>query len=543
MARTLIGSRIRDRRKALGTTQLALAQQVGISPSYLNLIESNRRNIGGTLLRRIADELGLGVDDFDGAVERRLVDELAEVAAALQGGPARPEPESSARLAAEHPLWAQTLVSLHRACLDRDQTIASLSDRLNQDPFLGEAVHQMLSKVTAIRSACEILEGDDALQPGQRERFLSIVSQDSRRLADVASSLAAFFDKARMRSRSITPVEEVDDLIGESENHFPSLEDAAERVRASWPAGSDDVEHALTAYLLRAHGVHVRRVPASVGAGTSATQRVAPHFDPDAHTLELPELAAGPTRRFALARLAASLACFAEVAQIVETSDLLHAPAARRKARAALIAYVAGAILMPYEAFRAEAVASRYDVGHLCRRFRVSLEQAAHRLTTLRRAGAEGVRFGFIRADASGHLSKRLALPDLAMPRYSFACPLWALHEAFQTPGQLKRQLVEFPNGTRYVFFAQTVEKARESPHGPRRLMALMLACNVLHAPAIAYADGLDLSSAAPAVPVGQTCRMCVRRGCAWRQEAPIIEDASEPAHREDSDYGALHPL
>ena len=63
MGRSLIGPRIRDRRRALGITQASLAARVEISPSYLNLIEGNKRNIGGALLRRIADELGLAVDE------------------------------------------------------------------------------------------------------------------------------------------------------------------------------------------------------------------------------------------------------------------------------------------------------------------------------------------------------------------------------------------------------------------------------------------------------------------------------------------------
>ena len=58
MARSLIGPRIRDRRRQLGITQAGLAARVDISASYLNLIEGNKRNIGGALLRRIADETG-----------------------------------------------------------------------------------------------------------------------------------------------------------------------------------------------------------------------------------------------------------------------------------------------------------------------------------------------------------------------------------------------------------------------------------------------------------------------------------------------------
>ncbi len=41
----LTGSRLRERRTALGLRQSDLAERAGISPSYLNLIEHNRRNV------------------------------------------------------------------------------------------------------------------------------------------------------------------------------------------------------------------------------------------------------------------------------------------------------------------------------------------------------------------------------------------------------------------------------------------------------------------------------------------------------------------
>ena len=53
----LTGSRIRERRTIAGLRQADLARQVGISASYLNLIEHNRRKIGGKLLLEIARAL------------------------------------------------------------------------------------------------------------------------------------------------------------------------------------------------------------------------------------------------------------------------------------------------------------------------------------------------------------------------------------------------------------------------------------------------------------------------------------------------------
>ncbi|CAN0531036.1 unnamed protein product, partial [Scytosiphon promiscuus] len=54
MSRSLIGTRIRERRRTRKVTQTALAAQVGISASYLNLIEHNRRGIAGKTLLSLA---------------------------------------------------------------------------------------------------------------------------------------------------------------------------------------------------------------------------------------------------------------------------------------------------------------------------------------------------------------------------------------------------------------------------------------------------------------------------------------------------------
>jgi transcriptional regulator with XRE-family HTH domain len=67
MLRPLIGPKIRERRIALGITQSSLAHKLGISASYLNLIESNKRNIAGALLKRISDALNLSIESLDGA--------------------------------------------------------------------------------------------------------------------------------------------------------------------------------------------------------------------------------------------------------------------------------------------------------------------------------------------------------------------------------------------------------------------------------------------------------------------------------------------
>jgi len=495
MARTLIGRKIRERRRALGLTQAALARQLDISASYLNLIEADRRNIAGALLLRVAGALGVSVDEMDGAAERRLVSDLGEIATDAAVATLQLAPASAADLAARYPDWAQALVSLHRANLAHQQTVTALSDRLSQDPFLGDAVHSLLANLTAIRSASEILESVGELEPAQRQRFVSIIAGDSRRLTDVAQSLADFFSKAHTATRSVTPVDDVDDFLAENDNHFPPLEVAADALRAELDGRGGSLESTLAAWLRHA------------GAATVAA--------PDAPP------ASG---RFELARAVAAIACRDAVAAQLDSSTRLHSAPARRRAERALLSYVAGCVLMPYDSFGPAAAEARYDIDALARHFGTSFEQVCHRLVTLRRPGAEGLRLGFMRADAAGYVSKRLALPRLPLPRYGHACPLWAVYQALQAPGATVRQLAEFPGGGRYLMVARAVEKDTGAFHAPRRLLSITLMCDALQADGVIYGDGLDLSHSAPATPVGLTCRTCVRRDCRWRQEDPIID-------------------
>ncbi len=521
MARTLIGFKIRDRRKALGISQATLAARLDISASYLNLIESNKRNIGGKLLKQIADQLDIAVDQFDGAAERRLVSDLRELATEPVFTPLQLDPSSAADFAGQHAQWAQALVKLHSAYLDRNETVTALSDRLNQDPFLGEAVHNMLTNVSAIRSVSEILENIDELDAAQQKRFLAIIAAESTRLSGVAQALATFFDKAHTSTRSITPVEEVDNFILDREAYFPKLEQTAAEIRAAAGMTGTRVEAALIEYLERDHAVRVSIEPTIQQHAGEAPSHV--RFDEAERTLHVLDIAPQPTHRFELARMAAELSGAAVITAEVENAPLLVTPAAKRRARRALSSYLASAVLLPYDAFHQAAVLARYDIDYLCQKFGASVEQVCHRLVTLRKPGAEGIRFGFMRADPAGYVTKRMPLPHLPLPRYGNACPLWALYKAFQTPGATVRQLAEFPTGERYLFLARAVEKQPPVFPAPRHLISVMLVCDFLHADQTVYGDGIDLSPSALTTPVGETCRLCVRRNCAYREEDPII--------------------
>lgn len=401
--------------------------------------------------------------------------------------------------------------------------VSSLSDRLRQDPFLRDAVHNLLTQVTAIRSSAQILQTVEELDAVRRARFVAIVDQESTRLAAEARALAAFFDKDAATARSVTPAEEVDDFLVDRDNYFAELEQAAADFRASAGLDEDCSDASLTEYLRRVHGVEVLRRP--VAALIPGDVRHMAVFAPASRSLVLAEEAVPATRRFELVRLATELFTQGQpVDSQLAQAGQLSTDAARRRARRALSAYLAAASLLPYEQFYDAALGLRYDVDRLVQRFGASFEQVSHRLITLRRPGAAGVPFALMRVDAAGFTSKRFPLPRLALPRHGPACPMWAVYQALHVPGTIVRQLVEFPDGQRLLFIARSVEKSRPAFSLPRRLQSIMLACDALHADQTAYGAGLNLSSSAPAVPVGSNCRLCVRRDCVYRAEDPILD-------------------
>src|SRR5262249_22306417 len=157
-------------------------------------------------------------------------------------------------------------------------------------------------------------------------------------------------------------------------------------------------------------------------------------------------------------------------------------PESRALCRVALASYFASAVLMPYEPFLRAARSERYDVELLSHRFRTSIEQTCHRLTTLRRPGAEGIPFHMLRIDLAGNISKRFSASGFRFARFSGACPRWSVFEAFQTPGRIHTQVSQFPDGQVFFEIAQAVRKQGGGPHGPYTQFAIALGCDIAHA-------------------------------------------------------------
>jgi predicted transcriptional regulator len=103
-----------------------------------------------------------------------------------------------------------------------------------------------------------------------------------------------------------------------------------------------------------------------------------------------------------------------------------------------LTGYFAAALIMPYGRFLRACDATDYDLPVLQRRFGVSFEQLAHRLTTLQRVGQRGLPFFMVRLDRAGQFSKRIVGASGAeLIEAEHSCPLWIAHKAFERSGDL----------------------------------------------------------------------------------------------------------
>ena len=188
----LAGSRIRARRLALGIKQGALAEAVQISPAYLNLIEHNRRRIGGATLVRLATQLGVDPAFLADGAQSDRIRALKSIAAEFGGE--RATPPGADDLAEMFPQWAEVILGLHGRNQAQARTVSELSDRLAHDPQLAASLHEVLSVVTAIRSTAGILQGDDTIEPDWQARFHRNLYEDSDRLAGSARALVDYLD-------------------------------------------------------------------------------------------------------------------------------------------------------------------------------------------------------------------------------------------------------------------------------------------------------------------------------------------------------------
>jgi predicted transcriptional regulator/DNA-binding XRE family transcriptional regulator len=186
----LTGNRLRARRVALGLRQGDVALRAGVSASYLNLIEHNRRRVPEPVLLRLSEVLDQPIAAFAEGPEGAVIDDLRATATVWPAGEALRVEEFAGRF----PGWAQVILGMAQRIAALETAVEAVNDRMSHDPHLSANLHEVLSAVASVRSTAAILAGPEELDAEWQTRFLRNLDQDSARLALGADALVKYLD-------------------------------------------------------------------------------------------------------------------------------------------------------------------------------------------------------------------------------------------------------------------------------------------------------------------------------------------------------------
>ncbi|OBV11797.1 helix-turn-helix domain-containing protein [Erythrobacter dokdonensis] len=426
----LAGPALRRLRKREGLTQAAMAAALGISPSYLNLIERNQRPLSARVLVQVIERF-----DFD--------------------------PRS----------------------LREDDAIGGLDG--------------------LVRRMADRRFADLGIDREEVQEFLAAAPQ-------IAAAFARLYDQA-----GSGPAAEGEDAsavarraIERWQNHFADLDHAAEDLADELRLSRGEISAALGERLREKHRITVRILPAEVMPGQVH------RLDLHARQLQLSEMLPGAARRFQIARQVGALEMREGIETLVAGANLPSAEA-RSIFREHITDYLAGALLLPYRRFLRACEQTGYDLAVLQRRFAVSFDQAARRLTTLGRVGERGLPFFMAIIDRAGRLADFTAGGAGALyPLEGARWPAWIPYAAFERPGTVLTQAVTFGEGEaapRHWFTITRTVDGDGVMCTARR--AVVLGIEARFAGELAYARGVSLDPA-DAVPLGTPCLRCGRAEC-----------------------------
>ncbi|PUB18888.1 hypothetical protein DFP92_101479 [Yoonia sediminilitoris] len=226
----LTGSRIREKRLDLGLRQAAVAEAVGISASYLNLIEHNRRRIGGKLLADIARKLGVETSQLTADADGDLLDQIRAAAGAFG---TKSEVDRAEELSARFPGWSKLIAAQANRLAMLEERVQALTDRMSYDPQLAMSLNEVVSAATSIRSSASILVGQEDLDADWQRRFHENIHADSLRLGAGSEALISYLDAPDADVAVVqSPQEEIETFLATSSFHYPQLEKARGDVDA-----------------------------------------------------------------------------------------------------------------------------------------------------------------------------------------------------------------------------------------------------------------------------------------------------------------------
>ena len=457
--KVMAGQRVRRLRRERGLTQARMAVQLGISTSYLNLIERSQRPVTVPFLLKLGQAFDIDLQRFAEDDEGRVTAQLREVFG--------------------DPLFSRSQVS------DQD-----IRDAAQASPALGDAVVRLFG---AYR---DLLENTVNVAEG---------------LGDAGAGAEG--PAAALKTASLSPGDAVQEFIQARSGYFPELEEAAETLWSDERLDPDGLYEGLRAVLTDAYGLRVRIMPAHV------MHDLVRRYDRHGRRVLLSDALAPEERTLQLA-IQVVLLGWRELFDTIADDAGLQGEA-RHLLIVELAAYFAGACVMPYERFHEAAEALAYDIDLLGRRFGASFEHVCQRLIALQRPGAKGVPFFLVHLDCAGNVLGRFDAAGFRFARFGGLCPRWGVHRAFQTPGESRVEIVEMPDGARFLTIARAVSRPSAGHALPGQQLVVAIGCPLSHANRLVYGAGLDLEQPAAVVPIGINCRLCDRADCTARAYPP----------------------
>ncbi|WP_157018571.1 helix-turn-helix domain-containing protein [Mesorhizobium xinjiangense] len=452
------GPRIRRIRNAMELTQTAMAEGLGISPSYLNLIERNQRPLTVQLILKLASVYKVEPERLQGEAGGSLSALKEAFADPLLAGEL-PGDQELVEIAEGAPNAAAAMVKLYRAYREQAKRLSDLSEMLARE-----------GKATAL-------------------------------------------------SGTSLPVDEVREVFERRPNHFAAIEEEAGAFATVLELG-DDLLAALKAWLKREYGITVRVLPVATmpnwrrrydrhSQRLFISERLSP-FD------QLREVA----MEACLMRCQVAIA--AEIEALKLSSDearrLARFEIARYAAHALMMPYEAFLSAAQRARYDIDVLRSRFSVSFeqaanrltMLQRpgaagvpfFMLEIDNAGNRF---RRAGAQG----FPQARFGG------GCPKLAV-HAAFAQPGRILVEAVEMPDG-----AEFLTIARTLEGPQGAFSERPRRTAILIGCDIGFRDEIVYAQALPAGMG-DGKAGRAATPVGPACRLCERAGCLARAEPPV---------------------
>jgi len=448
-----IGPKIKAFRRQLGIQANKLSEQLGISPSYLNLIESGKRKIDGDLVLKVCKELKIELSDLTSKTNLNLENNISE-------------------------LLSDELFE------DLDIVGPEVKDLVNTNPKIAKALIKL---------------GDNFKQ--KDHEIVNKVENISGKIID--GRKASF------------PGEVVADFLQENNNYFPKLENFADKVFDKVKQNNRTRYIALCNFLKSEYDITVRDI---IPEEKKPFSKI---YNNKHKELLLSDYLSLETKKLHAAAQMAQEGASNEINEYLETFKF-PSEEARKLTKVALLNYCGAAILMPYKLFHKECKDLKYDLELLQNTFATSFEQVAHRVTCLQDPKLPGIPFHFLRVDVAGNISKRFSLSGIEIPRYGGACPRWNVYSAFSRPGVIQAAVSKMANGEKYVCIARTVEKGVGRYGQKKSMLSIGLGCEAKYAREFVYTETLDLNDKKSELPIGVSCRTCDRLDCSQRAFPPL---------------------